>query len=187
MQLKMYRPAGGVLPGIELKPGFTLRRMRPGEEADWSYCCLNSFGIEDVSAEHFKSRMTDETVSPENIFYACFEDKPVGTATAQVKDGEAFLHYIAVNGAYRGNGLATSLIVTVIKRHLSQGREGCYLTTDDFRIPAVKSYIRLGFLPVLWSDDARERWEKVLANCAVEHIQAFNADMTAAEDIAASL
>ena len=37
------------------------------------------------------------------------------------------------------------------------------LTTDDFRIPAVKVYLSLGFIPVLHDDTMPGRWKAVAA------------------------
>jgi hypothetical protein len=39
------------------------------------------------------------------------------------------------------------------------------LTTDDFRLAAIKTYLDAGFLPVMWEDpesDMKARWDKVL-------------------------
>jgi hypothetical protein len=38
-----------------------------------------------------------------------------------------------------------------------------FLTTDDWRIPAIKSYIRAGFIPDLSTEDFKARWEKIYA------------------------
>ena len=43
------------------------------------------------------------------------------------------------------------------------GFETAYLTTDDYRIPAIKCYLRAGFEPEMTEDDHPERWEKIFA------------------------
>ena len=45
-----------------------------------------------------------------------------------------------------------------------QGMEMAYLTTDDWRIPAIKSYLRIGFEPDLSNDDFKTRWTKILTD-----------------------
>lgn len=187
MQLKMYRPAELGKPEAKIAEGFTIREMRPGEEADWAYGCFTSFGIETVTPEHYERMMAhDEGVRMQDVFFVCKDDKPVGTATARTDDkGDPFLHFIAIHPDFRGHKLALPLMVAVINRHLEMGREGCFLTTDDWRVPAVKSYLNLGYLPVLWSDDARERWEKMLRIYGIKSVKAYNADMTPADDVIA--
>ena len=38
------------------------------------------------------------------------------------------------------------------------------LKTDDFRLPAIKTYLNIGFKPDLSTDDYKERWEKIYEN-----------------------
>ncbi len=187
MQLKMYRPETLALPEIVVPEGFTIREMRPGEEACWSYCCMGEFGVDTLSEEAYLRKMaSDSSVEMRNVFYACRNDEPVGTATAKCsEEGHPYLHYIAVNESARGHRLAYALIATVLHRHAENGRLGCFLTTDDFRVPAVKSYINMGYLPVLWTDDARERWEKMLRIYGMKSIRAYDAVMNPAPDIEA--
>ncbi len=184
MQLKMWRPGDAPIPEYPLYEGFTIRTMREGEEADWAYCCLGEFGVDTATADQFIKRYKDFPI--DHVFFACKDDKPVGTASARVADeNQPFLHYIAVNPEYRGFKLAKPLMERVLRCHIAEGRNGCFLTTDDERIPAIKSYLTLGYVPVLWSDDARERWEKALAAVGIERVAAYMPDLTRAEDIVA--
>ena len=36
------------------------------------------------------------------------------------------------------------------------------LSTDDFRVPAVKTYLRLGFRPWYYEDDMKDRWRALI-------------------------
>ena len=176
MQLKMHCPPILPLPEIPPPTGFSIRSMRPGEEAAWSQCCLGEFGIEEVSPEGFCRKIGDIPIS--EVFYICEEDRPVGTATAQLLHDLPFLHYVAVHPDWRGRGLARPLISAVLRRHnaLGRGHLGCFLTTDDRRLPALNMYIRMGYRPVLWSDDAAERWLKVMAQLGIDALEAYGED-----------
>ena len=173
MQLKMYRPPQLPLPDIPPPAGFFIRAMRPGEEAAWSFCCLSEFGIEQLGPAAFREKMHDQPMS--EIFYICGEDdRPVGTATAQMLDGRPFLHYIAVHPGFRGRGLAKPLMSAVLARHAELGRAGCFLTTDDPRLPAINSYVQMGWRPVLWSADAVPRWKEVMRLLNVEQLDTYD-------------
>ena len=184
MQLKMYRPPNLPLPHVPPPAGFVIRGMRPGEEAAWSFCCLGEFDITRASAEGFRLKMHDQPLS--EIFFICGEDdRPVGTATAQMLGGEPFLHYIAVHADFRGRGLAKPLMSRVLARHAELGRAGCYLTTDDPRLPAINSYVQFGWRPVLWSNDAVPRWQNVMAQLGIAKLEAYGAGGEIAGEIAA--
>ena len=49
-----------------------------------------------------------------------------------------------------------------------------WLKTDDFRIPAIKIYYRLGFLPWLFEEGMRERWTIVAKNLGWELLKVLN-------------
>jgi len=175
MQLKMFRPPDLPLPDFPPPQGFSIRAMLPGEEEAWSYCCLGEFGIGEVSPRGFREKIGD--IPPSEVFYICAEgDRPVGTATAQLLDGRPFLHYIALHPDWRRRGLARPLICAVLRRHAALGRSGCYLTTDDPRLPAIHTYIKMGYLPVLWSDDAAGRWRDVMAKLGIDALETYRTD-----------
>ena len=51
------------------------------------------------------------------------------------------------------------------------------LTTDDFRLAAIKTYLDAGFRPVLWADsesDQRARWDAVIAQLGYEPVAYFD-------------
>jgi mycothiol synthase len=37
------------------------------------------------------------------------------------------------------------------------------LDTDDFRLPAIRTYLRLGFTPEISADDHAHRWDRIFA------------------------
>jgi mycothiol synthase len=45
---------------------------------------------------------------------------------------------------------------------LRAGYRRIYLLTDDFRLPAIKTYLRLGFVPFLFEEGMEQRWREVL-------------------------
>jgi len=60
--------------------------------------------------------------------------------------------------------------LAVLKAMASRGDTDAMLETDDARIPAIRSYLALGFTPVYAPDDDqgldhRHRWSAVLREC----------------------
>lgn len=178
MQLKMYRPAGLPPEDRPVPPGFTLREMVPGEEVLWGHVCEGEFSITEPDGAFAKFMGWDEGMPIRDVFFVCRDGMPVGTAGARLYKGEPYLHYIAVRPEARGCGLSYVLVAAVLARHAAYGRSGCYLTTDDFRLPAIKCYLNMGYRPVLWSDDARERWQKLLTILSYPPVEAFADDGT---------
>lgn len=77
------------------------------------------------------------------------------------KQGEGYIHMVACKEEYRGRGLShvmNDLCLYELKR---RNQKTAYLTTDDWRIPAIKGYLKMGFMPDLSTEDFKARWEAI--------------------------
>ena len=68
---------------------------------------------------------------------------------------------VACAESARGRGYGTLLMQIASYVLKTEGMERARLTTDDWRIPAIKSYLRIGFTPDLSTEDFKARWEKI--------------------------
>ena len=55
-----------------------------------------------------------------------------------------------------------------VKRLLDAGYFSIYLLTDDNRLPAVHTYLKMGFIPSLFAPDMAERWRALCAQLRVD-------------------
>ena len=71
---------------------------------------------------------------------------------------------VACKPDFRGMGIGhilNNIAVNVLK---TKGMKTAYLTTDDWRLPAIKTYLKAGFTPDLTTEpDFKERWNKIFA------------------------
>ena len=51
-------------------------------------------------------------------------------------------------------------------RLVSEGMGQVYLKTDDFRLPAIRVYLTMGWEPNLYAPDMAGRWEAIRAKLA---------------------
>jgi mycothiol synthase len=63
---------------------------------------------------------------------------------------------------HRGHNLGYYLTLKVLNWFKNNGFEDVELTTDDWRLAAVKQYLRLGFQPVIDDDSAKNRWLQLI-------------------------
>jgi len=186
--LKMWRPDKPL--AVSAPPeGFRVRPLRDDEGEAWCSCLLGDMGVDCLSQELFHKKMLDDPEVPANSIL-CVEDEngvPVATATAQVKEGNrAFLHNVGVREDMRGKGLGFFVCAAVVGKHLTEGRGECMLTTHDWRLPALKQYLKLGFLPCLFHDSMRGRWETILNQLRIDKAACVNEDLSPAGDLYAA-
>ena len=74
------------------------------------------------------------------------------------------LGWLAVDSEHRGQMIGNFLVNEVVKRLLSSGYDRIYLGTHDFRLPAIKLYLKQGWMPFIYNESMLERWENIYEN-----------------------
>lgn len=75
--------------------------------------------------------------------------------------------WIAASPDHAGHGLGRIITAVATARLLDVGARCIYLQTDDFRLPALKSYLEVGFVPHLWAEGMLERWRTICTQLKV--------------------
>lgn len=165
LQVVMRRHNLDDLPLIQLPDGYTLRSFRDGDESAWDRIAGEAFEVENRDA-YFERRMRqDEEYRSDRIFFICKGNEPVATASAWYRPiyGEetGYLHMVAVTESERGNGLGYQVSLACLYKMIEEKRTAASLVTEIFRIPAIKTYLKLGFQPHIMLEEQRERWQNV--------------------------
>lgn len=145
--------------------GYVLRTYEQTDDHAWARIVARAFQTE-CSASVFRKEIAEqELFSPERVFFIVHEGQPVGTATAWWRPefgAEAgYLHMVGVVPEHTGRGLGKVLASAVLRFFEQQGLETAFLHTDDERLAAVKTYLELGFEPVVEDEEVRRRWVEV--------------------------
>ena len=117
-----------------------------------------------MDEDFYQKNMTEEPFYEEDKCFFILEDKrAIATITVicNYESKEGYIHMVACREDCRGKGYGTMLnriAEYVLKK---EGMKTAYLTTDDWRIPAIKSYLRIGFSPDLSTEEFKERWDKI--------------------------
>jgi len=177
----------------DIPAGHYIRHYEPGDGEDWCRCCVDGrLGVDEVSDEVFNRIMlADDRVKAENIYFLVSrEDGIVGSATYQFgrSEGEAYVHMVGVVKTHWGRGLSRCLISYVTGKILeNKDNSVVTLTTDDWRLPAIRTYINCGFEPCIAyggaavtktaqeRGDMLERWRNVFAELGIVWRVRYNA------------
>ncbi|MEW6355271.1 MAG: GNAT family N-acetyltransferase [Planctomycetota bacterium] len=165
-QLLMRRATLNDLPPIQVPAGYEVRTYLPGDEAAWADVVNRSFGGKERTAETAREAITGQPLfEPDRLFFVTQDGRAVGTACAWEREGfpqgTGYLHMVAVAPEHQGHGLGRLLVNLVLHCFREKGYREVMLHTDDFRIPAIKSYLRAGFDPVIRDEDDRQRWNVI--------------------------
>ena len=154
--------------------GYGLRTFRPGDEDAWLELLLSgAFGAWTRTRLDLMLGHPHVRVPRGGIFFATVDDRPVGTASTYlhpVDDGgiDPELGWVVVAPDHRGRGLGRLVCRTVLQFIGRLGYEHAYLLTDDFRLPAIQTYLKLGFEPALVDPSHPERWAAIHRQLATD-------------------
>jgi mycothiol synthase len=102
------------------------------------------------------------------LFFAVERATGVLVATALGTHRPAPLHplggelgWVAVRPEHRGRRLGTAVCAAATARLLSGSYRRIYLQTDDWRLPALLTYLRLGYVPFLYAAGMLSRWQAI--------------------------
>ena len=150
------------LPDKEVPEGLALRTFRVGDEAGWAKLMTGAIGDwdEESTARQF---LGDPGVDTDGIFFLVTDDLYVATATDKrlPASDAGYLHMVAVAPLYRGRRLGRLISLAVLHRMRERGCQQAILDTDDFRLPAIRTYFGLGFVPDHLEADHAERWREI--------------------------
>ncbi len=166
-QLQMIRPHltdEPVLP--PLPAGYAIRlALGEADERDLSHVLTTAFE-EEWSIDRVRSSLT---AAPDvlAVYVVTWNDRPVATASsrhdAEKFPGMGYVHWVGGLPEHAGHGLGSALMNRLMQDFRDRGYQTAILETDDQRLPAIKVYLRHGFLPVydVKGEDHRPRWVSV--------------------------
>jgi mycothiol synthase len=170
-QLHMLWPAGRSGTAAERLPvalptDYELRTFEPADAAAY-LALMQTAGFTDFGEAHLSGWLAK--VLPDGFFLIVH--RPTGRLAATAGAShcpDALLHpyggelgWVAGSLAHAGRGLGRAVCATALNRFLSAGYRRIYLRTDDWRLPALKIYLGLGFQPFLYAPDMPARWATI--------------------------
>jgi mycothiol synthase len=152
-------------PAIPLPDGYMLRTYRPGDERRF-FDLMALAGWPDW--DDARLRPWAARLLPDGWFMAVHRASDTIVATAMalrdcgefgVEGGE--LGWVAANPVQLGKRLGTSVSAAVTTRLLAARYRHIHLYTEVWRLAAVKTYLKLGYVPLLYAPEMPERWRTI--------------------------
>lgn len=147
-----------------LPEGFELTVFKPGDE-DKYLQLMRSAGFP------WTQESVANTLSaalPEGIFF--IKEKKTGelaaTAMANRLPPKSYktggeLGWVAASPQYKGKGFGRLVCQAVLDRFRRENYREVYLLTDDNRLPALATYLKMGWEPLFSDPSMPERWKKI--------------------------
>jgi GNAT superfamily N-acetyltransferase len=158
-----------------LPPELRFRTYREGDEPSWAVL-MNTGQMGEWTAQRAREQLTARPTpqfDPQGFFVLAAPlqgsggaERLAGAACAWLRDPEeretGVLHMVCVLPEHRGRGLSYPLCLAVLHRFRERAYRRVSLSTHEWRLGAVKVYLRLGFQPLYRHPRHPEQWAAVL-------------------------
>ena len=167
-QLKMIRPKGEIIKR-SLPDGYSFVFFTDctDDVAAWCDICRKANMCSNPDNEEVFGKVMRSVRDIElekDLFFVVAPDgsKIATSALIHKKDSNSgYLHMVAAIPEHRNLGIGHAMLSFAMALAEERKIDYCVLTTDDYRLPAIKNYLVGGFCPVLYHDpdsDMRSRW-----------------------------
>ncbi len=153
------------LPSFDVPDSYEIHPLR-AEENDGYLAVMQAAGFRHADAAFLATWR--QIAFPRGIFVAVHRATGEVAATALSSHRPTALHphgaelgWVAGLANHAGHGLGQAVCLAAMQRALDAGYDHLYLSTDDWRLAAIKVYLKLGFQPYLYMDDMAPRWQAV--------------------------
>lgn len=148
-------------PAVPAIDGCRVRVYEPGDEQGWLALLQANAELGDWDLQRVQKVLGETHVQ---TFVEC-GGRIVGCSgiNDKMRDGIACweIGWVAVEPAFQGRGIGKMITGTAVARALELQRRPIYLLTDDFRVPALCSYLKLGFTPDESDASYAGRWREI--------------------------
>ncbi|HWD40786.1 MAG TPA: GNAT family N-acetyltransferase [Fimbriimonas sp.] len=162
-QLRMVHRLASVPAPRDLPDGYSLRRAADSDTPALARLLSTAFD-EEWSEARVREVLLDNPEVP-LTFVVDREGEPVAVASYQLKPAEfpesGYVHYVGVAPEHGGRSLGYIVSYQVVLEAIARGNKDVMLTTDDFRLPAIRTYLNLGFEPDIWHESHGDRWKAI--------------------------
>ena len=165
-QLRMFFPSFLNPPDYTMLPkGFKSRQYRNNDLHNWLNLMNQNNQLGKWNRQRIESILIGQSFSTGQQFVFVKENL-VACAGAYFRSQNQTklweIGWIATNPKYFGIGLGSHVIIRAIHFARFQTNYPIFLLTDDFRIPAISLYLKIGFLPSnLDDEEILVRWEEI--------------------------
>jgi mycothiol synthase len=149
-------------PTVSVEDGYNLRQYTDGDQ-DAYFNLLTAAGMEQCSFKYWEKHILPngfyliECDQTKDIVAACFASHH--PTVRHVRAGN--FGWLAADPKHSGRGLGKAVSSAVTARLVNAGYEQIFLETHDYRLPAIKIYLSMGWVPLLYCEEMYERWKSI--------------------------
>lgn len=149
-------------PSVVVAGGYSLRQWTPADQDGYQEL-MGLAGMPPCPLDYWESHLlyngffVVEHDVTRSLVAACFASHH--PASRHPRGGN--LGWLAAHPQHTGVGLGRTVSAAVTARLIEAGYRAIYLETHDFRLAAIRIYLSLGWIPLLYLPEMAQRWRAI--------------------------
>ena len=153
-------------PSVVVPSGYVVRQWTEQDQCAVRTLVASDIAVTDKVWQGFLDRIV-----PGGAFLITRteSDEPAATASAVHNPRASRYHfpfggevgYVVADSRHRGKGLGRLAVALVVGRFIQIGYRHIFVGVQGWRLPAVRCYLSLGFVPLLHTEELLPRWQRV--------------------------
>ncbi len=175
LHICMERASLENLPPLILREGFTIRSIEEHEGVLWEQVMDSSYGGY-VPGDFQRIMVDNYDYDPSRVFVMFYQfGLPCATATSWRQhyrwgEGVGYVLFVGVSKPYQGHGLGYWMTLHILYDFVRNSLSPAILETGDSNYPALKTYLKLGFVPRIVHLNQYQCWERIFQAFHMERI-----------------
>jgi mycothiol synthase len=154
-------------PDAALPEGYAVRPYAKGDEGAFkALLALEGWALSEQQWQEYQDRLLPSALF---LIFLAGSDTLVASAGAvhNPNPGRYYFPFggelgsLIVHPEHRRRGLGSAAAALVVRRLLAGGYESIRVGVQGFRLPAIRTYLNLGFVPFLHHQDLFLRWQRI--------------------------
>ena len=172
VNISVVRPHLGGVPATGPLQGYTLRELGRGDERQLAQ--LLSLTFEEAWDEARVASTLTRAADVRAVYGVVRDGELVATASSQLRPerdpAAGFVHWVATHPDHRSRGLAAALLARLLRDFSTRGYTCARLDTQPERLPAIRTYLKFGFVPEyeINGADHQEIWSGIFQTLYAE-------------------
>lgn len=170
-QLLMRRPHLAGEPVVALPVGYALREATSADDEALAEILTAAFPELDAWTSAIVAERLTAAPDVDAVYVVTHEGTPVATASSRHDHdrfpGTGYVHWVGALPGHTGKQLGSALMDQMLVDFRARGYSDAVLETDDFRLPAIRVYLRHGYVPItedVKGENHLARWSVVFEN-----------------------
>ncbi len=161
-QLEMIRGSEPVTAVPAPAAGYVLRQVKQDDRHSYSQSFQTAFDDPSPFADLMQKKLPKGFFVVEHMPTATVIAAATAASYAKIQHPDGFsLQWVIAHTDHLGTGSGRAATAAATRVLADSAPTYSYLSTDDFRLPAINIYLKLGWQPLLFQDDQIVRWAKV--------------------------